>query len=471
MNATHADICHCIVRHPDLAKFLVVKHGESWSPPVLKIPSGQIDFLAWTINQGMLDNYGLQTRVLRPMMRLPNYHCIEMELAAARSSKNIEAAWLGQAEYLRTRIPRADAQDPFEIWFEEQEAGKVATNRPPFHKPGWFSQADLWIRSQLAQLGIQVTGPAEQYRQGWTSSCLLRVPTSLGWVYFKATYEAPPGEAVLTDRLAQTWPHLVNRPLAIDVQRDWMLSRDFRAGGPDRIMDNQLPDFARKAAHWQINSRRSLPEWKALGCREITLEDFGQICQQPDRYLNRVQDCDGGLTDAEWSSLIAATPRMKEVIAVLADTGIPSSLVHTDFRTDNMTITEGEQRLLDWSDTVIAHPFLILGRIFTDHAACKRGRDIGPGNMKISDDLFHQVIDAYLEPFAPLSSRVDLLLALEAVKKLDSLWMLMRAIYRMDRIEALSPHYYRQASNVRALARKVIQVMASEPSHGFLADT
>jgi len=457
MNASKTDTCHCIVRHPDKAKFLAVKHEESWSPPVLMFPSGQIDFLSYTINQGMLDKYGLQTRILRPIIHLPNYHCVEMELAAAKSSRNIKAVWVDQAEYLRTRSLYEGVPDPFELWFEEQEAGKPVKNRPPFHKPGWFSQADHWIHFQLDRLGIQVTGSVEQYRQGWTASSLLRVPTSQGWIYFKAAYEAPPGEAVLTDRLAQSWPRLVNSPLVIDAQRNWMLNRDFRAEGPERIVAEQLPDFARKLAEWQIDSRQSLQQWKTLGCREFTLGDFGQYCEQQENYRDRVREGGGGLNDSEWTSLTAAMDKMHEVIAVLENTGIPSSLVHTDFRTDNMAIANGELRVLDWSDPIIAHPFLVLGRVFTDHAACKRGRDTGPGGMSIDDGLYQQIIDAYLEPFAPLSSRADLLLALDAARKLDALWMLMRVIHRMNLTEAMSPHYYRLVFTVQARARKLIR--------------
>ncbi len=461
MNTSETDTCYCIVRHPAKAKFLVVKHEETWAPPVLMFAHGPIDFMANTINQGMLDKYGLRTRILRPILHLPHYHCVEMELAVTKPGKNIKAVWVDHAEYLRTRTPYVDVPDPFELWFAEQESGKVPKNRPPFHRAGWFDQADHWIHFQLDRLGILVTGSVEQYRQGWASSCLLRVPTNEGWIYFKAAYDAPPDEAVLTDRLAQSWPHLVTRPLIIDAQRNWMLNRDFRAHEQERMTVEKLPDFARKAALWQIDSRQSLQDWRTMGCREVTLQDFGQFCQQPDNYQLRVREGGGGLSDAEWSSLITAMAKMQEVCVRLADTGMASSLVHPDFRTDNMAITDGELRLLDWSDPIIAHPFLILGRIFIDHAAYRRGRDIGPGYMKITDELYQQIIDAYLEPFAQLSARADLLLALEATGKLDTLCMLMRAIYRLEWIEVMSPDYYRQVINVQALARKLIQEFAA----------
>jgi len=460
MNTNAADTCHCLVRHPDKAKFLVVKHDEIWSPPVLMFPPWPIDYMANTINQGMLAKYGLQTRVLRPLMHLPQYHCVEMELATTRSSKRLKAVWVDQAEYMRTRTPYGDVPDPFERWFQEQELDKVPENRPPFHRPGWFDQADHWIQFQLDRLGIQVTGSVEQFRQGWATSSLLRVPTNRGWIYFKASYNAPPGEAVLTDKLAQQWPHLVHRPLVIDAQRNWMLNRDFRAEDKEPDILAQLPDFARKLASWQIDSRQSLPTWKALGVREVSLETFQQFCLQPDTWRQRWQEGGGGLSDAEWYSLAGTLKKVNDVCEVLANTGIASTLVHTDFRSDNMVITDGEHYLLGWSDPIIAHPFVILGRFFTDFRASSRGDYNNPATMKISDALYQKTIDAYLEPFAAESSRADLLLALAASEKLDRVWTMMRALYRLDWIEAMSPHYMIQVVRLQNSARHLIAAYA-----------
>lgn len=460
MNTTAVDTCHCIVRHPDKAKFLVVKHEETWAPPVLSFPPRSIDFMANTLNQGMLEKYGLRTRILRPIMRLPRYHCVEMELAVAKSSKKLKAVWVDQSEYMRTRTPNGDVPDPFELWFREQESGMVPQNRPSFHRPGWFDQADHWIHYQLDSLGIQVIGSVEQFRQGWDTSSLLRVPTNQGWIYFKASHDAPPGEAVLTDRLAQSWPQLVYRPLVIDAQRNWMLNRDFRAEGKEQMTLELLPDFARKVASWQLDSHQSLQSWKQMGVREVSLKDFMQFCQQPDTYRHRWQEGGGGLSEAEWLSLMDALAKVTDACKVLADTGIASTLVHTDFRTDNMAILDGEHYLLDWSDPIIAHPFLTLGRVFTDFRACQRGDYGKPATMKISDKLHQQIIDSYIEPFLELSSKADLQRAVIAAEELDRVWMMMRAIYRLDWIEAMSPHYYRQVVGLQTMARRLIAAYA-----------
>jgi hypothetical protein len=66
--------------------------------------------------------------------------------------------------------------------------------------PAWLAEAADLSLGQLLALGYQVTALAEQlYARPW--SCVLRLPKSAGWVYFKAVvpgfgHEARPNEAL-----------------------------------------------------------------------------------------------------------------------------------------------------------------------------------------------------------------------------------------------------------------------------------
>ncbi|HET6565112.1 MAG TPA: hypothetical protein VFG52_06820, partial [Xanthomonadales bacterium] len=303
MNTTVADTCHCIVRHPDKAKFLVVKHEEEdWSPPVLMFPPGTVDENAGLVNQGMQDKYGLKTRMLRSIMHLPNYHCIELELAHVQSSKKLEAVWVDKAEYMSTRTPPGDIADPFELWFDEQESGQPVANRPPFQQPGWFNKADHWIHFQLDSLGFQVTGSVQQVQQSMNLECMLRAPTNQGWAYFKTSQEAPPGEAALTDALARRWPGAVRQPLAIDAGRNWMLNRELPEHATD-IDASMLPEFARSLAKLQVETAVDPDQWKAMGCRQASLEDLAIFCNQPEPHKALLQEGGGGLSEEEWDLL------------------------------------------------------------------------------------------------------------------------------------------------------------------------
>jgi hypothetical protein len=459
MNTTTDDTCHCLVRHPENAKFLVVKHEENWAPPTLSFPQGRIDFKPKMISQGLLDKYGLQARVLRPLVRLPKYHCVEMELASTKPSKKLQAVWVDKAEYMRTRTPTDGVPDPFERWFAEQDAGKPPAKRPPFHQPGWFDHADHWIQFQLDSLGIQVTGSVEQFRQGATSSCLLRVPTNQGFIYFKAGNEPAPGEAALTTALAARWPQTVARPLAIDAKRNWMLNRDFRAECAEIDMAD-LPVFARSVAQLQLASLDSMEEWQAMGCRQISLEDVMQFCRQPEPHRAVLQEGGGGLTDDEWSKLQQALQPTIIHCSALAEINLPLTLVHTDFRDDNLAVSEGRHLLLDWSNTVISHPFLVLSLVMQDHRATLNNAD-RKGTMMIPDELYQQVIASYLEPFSTIASQADLLRALDAAKHIEAVWMMLRLIYQLEWVEPWTPHYYLQVVSLQSSFKRLIQQNSS----------
>ena len=452
MNTTTADTCHCLVRHPDKAKFLVVKHDENWSPPVLMFPPGLIDFKVNQLNEGMRDKYGLKTRVLRPIIHLPNYHCIEMELISTQPAKKLQAVWVDEAEYQRTRGVAGDAPDPFALWFAEQKLARVPDRRPAFHRVGWFEKAEHWIQFQLDSLGIQVIGSVEQFRQGWTSSCLLRVATNQGWIYFKAGNEPAPGEAALTAALAGRWPQWVAAPLAVDAQRNWMLNRDLRIE-QNRIDLQQLPAFAGALAELQLQSRHELQHWRELGCLDVSLGDFVQVSKQPDQHRNILQQGGGGLTDPEWEKFREALQPVADECRILGDINLPQTLVHIDFRDDNLALLDGKQLLLDWNGTIISHPFLALGRVFEDHrATLRQGGHVS--TMRINEDLYQQIIESYLQPFTALASMQDLLRALEAVKELDRLWRILRMFHQLETIEPFTPHFYRQVVGVQIRAKR-----------------
>lgn len=458
MTTNSADTCHCIVRHPDKAKFLAIKHEEQWSPPVLMFPPGRIDFNAHQINQGMQEKYGLKTRVLRPIVHLPNYHCIEMELVSTQSSKKLQAVWVDEAEYQRTAMARDDVPDPFAMWFAEQAAAHVPEQRPAFHRPGWFDQAEHWVQFQLDRLGIQVTGSVEQFRQGWTSFSQLRVPTNQGWIYFKAGNEPAPGEAELTLALAQRWPQSVAEPLAIDAKRNWMLNRDFHAQQP-RIDLQDLPAFASTLAKLQLDSSHELQQWQELGCRQISLANFLQSAQQPEQYRTTLQEGGGGLNDQEWSRFQEALQPVADECRVLAEVDLPLTLVHTDFQASNLAVLDGKKLLLGWNGTVISHPFLALGRIFQDHQLTLEqgsGQVSDQSTMRIDNELYQEVIESYLQPFSSLASQANLSRALDAAKKLDHLWMILHMIHQLETIELKTPHFYRQVVGLQMRAKRFI---------------
>ena len=121
----------------------------------------------------------------------------------------------------------------------------------PWRQPGWLDQANAWIRDTLKEKGIRLTGPTEQYHlHPW--SIVLRTPTTQGDVYFKAPAAVLAHEAALTQALSQWRPDCILSPLAVQLERGWMLLPDggtrlrevVRAAGDSRPWETVLPAYA-----------------------------------------------------------------------------------------------------------------------------------------------------------------------------------------------------------------------------------
>jgi Ser/Thr protein kinase RdoA (MazF antagonist) len=89
----------------------------------------------------------------------------------------------------------------------------------------------------------------------------------------------------------------------------------------------------------------------------------------------------------------------------LASSPGDATLDHNDLHGGNVFLADGQPRLFDWGDAVVAHPFasaLVLRSVVRwllgAHAETRAER---------------RVLDAYLEPFTPLGPRAELLETLE----------------------------------------------------------
>jgi len=103
----------------------------------------------------------------------------------------------------------------------------------PWQQPGWLEAARAWIRAELARQNLGLEGEIEQSHVcPW--STILRVPTEIGMVYFKASAPYFGHETGLTAFLARFRPELIPDLLAVDLTRHWLLMRD--SGRPLRAL-------------------------------------------------------------------------------------------------------------------------------------------------------------------------------------------------------------------------------------------
>ena len=236
--------------------------------------------------------------------------------------------------------------------------------RLPWTEPGWLVQADGWIRAELVRQGIGMNSPIEQpHVRPW--STVLRVPTTKGALYFKATAPMLSHEPVLTMALARWRPDCIPRVLATDLERGWMLMSD--EGETLRGLVRSIQDIS----HWrrilplyaevQIEMAGRLHQLLALGALDRRLALLPTLYEQllDDAEAMRIDRPDG-LTSEEYHRLRALTPWFIEMCAQLRGYDVPETLHHDDFHDANIFVRDGRYVFADWGESCAAHPFFTM---------------------------------------------------------------------------------------------------------------
>ena len=451
--------CHCIISHPEEPKFLVIRHSNGWSPPLLQVPTdGTLMYKPAVINQGMMKKYGLRTTVLRHILSARNYHCIELELHAS-SPRNLQAVWVDRDNYAQFRRQDAGSDDPFEAWLRERESGAVPPLRSPWERPGWYREAEQWLTDRLVELDIQASGSIQQFKAGVPISCILRVATARGQIYFKAGYPKPPGEVRLTRLLADRWPDLVPRPLATDENRNWMVMRDFGMKKENRAKPAHYPEFARALARFQIEAADDIGAFAGISCPVMDLDFLGNATGVED-LLKRVEPLLSGgmraLDQTEMDRLRQAISRSPTACAELGEYQIANSLAHLDYRPDNWFVEGGVCRVMDWADVVISHPFMSLCQalsFFDEHGTGEPGRaDATP----FDDRKKEAMIKAYLDVFRAHGSSQNLDASLEVASRVYPLLRFCFVASELQYLEDQGPHNLEVRNLLKQSARMLI---------------
>lgn len=260
----------------------------------------------------------------------------------------------------------------------------------------FLAKARAWIESK-----VTVTGEIEQpHVRSW--STVLRVPTGEGVVFFKAALPELAHDVVVTSTLARLRPDLVLAPLAVDLDRKWMLLPD---GG------ERLRELLAREPHprpWY----ELLPAYADL---QLTSADGldGMVEQGlPDLRLGRIPEV-AELLGAELGEQAPARDRFATLCLELAAFGIPETIQHDDLHDGNIFAGERGYRIFDWGDSVAAHPFLSLVVALRGIAYRFELGDRDP-------DL-ERLRDAYLERFTAYGTAAELRHAAELAEPLGML--------------------------------------------------
>lgn len=270
----------------------------------------------------------------------------------------------------------------------------------------WREQALTWVEEQGYRPRGQVTQPR---LQPWSTA--LRVPTADGVVWFKAGGPGCAFEARLLQALvAYDAPHVL-RPLAVDVDRGWLLLPD---GGPT------LRQQGTTLADWEALLPRYAELQRAVECRPLPGADDLRPEVLP-ALLDHLLDT---VPVDPLEELRALQPRFTSWCAELVDAGIAPTLQHDDLHDNNVFAS---LVFFDWGDACLGHPFASL-LVTLRTVASDRGLEPGAPELR-------RLRDAYLEAWTDRHSRTELeLLALLAtrVAKVGRVVAWQRALHGVD---------------------------------------
>ena len=326
------------------------------------------------------------------------------------------------------------------LWSANHGNGNCS-GRLPWRCRGWFTAATAWATAELRKLGIKTTGPAEQLAFR-ARSCLLRLPTTHGWVYLKASSPAQAHEPALTRLLAQWFPGQVPAVLACDTAKAWMLTSDFGALRRPQGTEETVATFysvAEHVARIQREAAGNAADIAATGCPDHRLDRLPMLFEEllSDEHVQSEE-----LTSDESARLRQLIPMVARRCTHLASFGIPETLVHHDLWRGNFRATSSGTLLFDWADSVLGHPFFQLDILLRDLTTALN-----------SEQATATVTDAYLSAWTERDSAASLRegAALAAAPSMVSRALLMRDSLTGLPLEARTAYHGAVAAPLRSL--------------------
>jgi hypothetical protein len=402
---------YAIVPHVSKPQVVVLFRDDRWYLPHWEDGERRLWQGADHVNRAMHEHFGLSATTLR---------CVDMAYDATSGRverlyemENRSPSWSPPGRGRWVSHDGLDALDfgiaahrtALDAWFTEIERGALLQRRP-WARRGWLDATTIWIREQLRLSGITLQG-VEQVRN-WERTCILRVGTDAGPLYYQATPMLADFEPALVRAMAdwhqQHFPHLV----AVDRERGSMLLQDFGGDAFDQVNDPALLENAmRRLAEMQIGLALRTDALRAMGVPERPLSGMGEqvVALLNDDHALRALEAD------QIARLRANADDYRLRSAALDLYGIPDSLEHGDFRAGNVVFTEGGYFYCNWARSAIAHPFFTPVVFFTDI------RDLFPDDPVVVARLR----DAYLQPWSlykPMEDLTDAFAIAEALAPL-----------------------------------------------------
>ena len=295
-------------------------------------------------------------------------------------------------------------------------------------------------------------------KTAWSCSCILRVPTTAGNLYFKATYARPPAEVAVIQELARRWPSHVPTLVAVDVSRRWMLMEDFGPRELSQMPFARWPSALRLFGRLQRECSADLSVWLGIDCPDRRMDNLVRRLEPllSDPLLAKA-DPPFRLGEDDLKRLRADRERWAQELLELGESPIPVSIVQQDFRDGNIAVRGRDYLFYDWSDTVVSHPFFSACR-FLEYVESGGGSPRRKGGRRLPTAVRHERLrDAYLDVWAEYASRGRLLAVFRQAQRLNPLYQAIRWHLELPYCEPGSPWWRIMLSSVTESLQELLK--------------
>ena len=367
---------HLILLHPTESRILLLPEQNSWILPSFH----KVELTHMSDAHLIIDTMQRELDIDAIVLYCAHHH-IDSEHARQELIYVLEirhpswitpegSQWVGHDTLAHLELTHPEQRKVITACLHESE--KIPPLRPPWARKGWFAITEHWIQEQLARLNYTIVAPVLQMRT-WSISCVLRVPTTNGYVYLKAilnsfTHASTPTyssdttgilplffthEPMLIQSLAAWYPQNMPRLLAMERERCWMLLADFGTELYKNPNKTALERALEVFSQMQVAATQRIDSLFAAGCLDRRLHI---LATQIDPLLND-EDVLADLNRSEIEQLRAHRSQLKTMCHELANYAIPQTLVHGDLHSGNIAVQNDNFIYFDWTDCCVAHPF------------------------------------------------------------------------------------------------------------------
>ncbi|MCR1782254.1 aminoglycoside phosphotransferase family protein [Nocardioides carbamazepini] len=233
--------------------------------------------------------------------------------------------------------------------------------------------------------------------------------------YAKQNCPGQAHEARLMARLARLAPDHVVPVLAVDADRDLLLTADLGPTVHDRGGARDLATWARIAADAADLQRRVVAEVDDLHLTVLAPADATTYVADAVGRLAALAPDDPRRLAPEVAVLLEALlPTVERWSDLVEDLDLPLTLLHNDLHAENVVLApDGTLRFFDYGDAVIGDP---LAGLYVPLAMARQSLD-----LPVGDPRLWRIADAALEIWSDLAAPADLRAALPAALQLGRL--------------------------------------------------